>query len=227
MSELLNYINEYADCLSKAAVWENSREPIAPVIDKDGHVAEDNYVYEFYCYISLIVDLMANYEIQFVPGIGNFKHKFPQAAAVKAGKPKFIALKDDIVAFQICAGTRVNCTISSEENHPDISFQLPNASDDPSDTDLISIMDAKYKENHKSNLPKDEVYKFGIIVDLFDLPDKPQIEIKFNKYQHMFGNSLLTNAGAYSNVNDVRLLNKYKVKEVEYFFPGQQFNVLG
>lgn len=228
MKEFISYLSKYTSLLKEGAVWRNSNEILAPVInDKDEGVASDNYIYEFYCYISIIVDLMSKYDIEFVEGTGKFKYKFPQAATEKKGKPRFNALKNGKLEFQICAGTKVSCEFGSEENHPDISFQLPGSSDNPTQDDLIFIMDAKYKEGPKSVLPKSEVYKFGMIVILFNLRTSPAIEVKFTKYNELKGNCLLTNGQSYSNSRDISYLKKFSIKEVESFFPGSTFKVLG
>jgi len=228
MNDFINYIQSYSELLKKCSVWHNSEEIIAPVIGiNDNESAADNYIYEFYCYIKIVEDLRVNYTIKFIEGEGIFKYKFPQAAALKRGKPRFHALQNETLQFQICAGTKINCEIDSEENHPDISFQIPSASDDPTQNELIFIMDAKYKENENSKLPKDEIYKFGQIVDLFDLRKTPLVEIQFSRYQSLKGNCLITNAFSYSDPSDSRLLQKLWIKEVERFSPSSIYKVIG
>jgi hypothetical protein len=227
MSEYIKNIKEYSEILKDCCVWHNSKEILAPVITQGDDAASTTcYVYEFYCYICVVIDLKTNYEISFCEGKGNYKFKFPQAAANKEGKPKFIASKDGKIAFQICAGTKIDCDIDSEENHPDISFQKPHASDKPTSEDLILIMDAKFKEN-KDALPKSEVYKFGLIVDLYDLREMLAEEILFDKFKGFEANCLITNGKAYSNPSDVRLLKKYGMKEIEDFLPNSNFKIIG
>lgn len=226
MSDFISYIKEYADLLSKCSVWHNTKEILAPVVGIDDK-ASDNYIYEFYCYIRIVEDLRINYRIEFVPGEGKFEYKFPQAAAVKKGKPRFHAFKNGNLQFQICAGTKISCEIDSEENHPDISFQIATASEEPTQEDLILIMDAKYKEDNNSRLPKDEVYKFGQIVDLFDLRKVSSMIIEFSMYKEFNKNCLITNGKSYSNASDSRLLSRLHIKEIERFFPRSIFNVIG
>ncbi|MGI4751265.1 MAG: hypothetical protein ACRYFB_11575 [Janthinobacterium lividum] len=100
----------------------------------------------------------------------------------------------------------LSCSIPSEDNHLDISFQIPSASDNPNQDDLIIIMDAKYKENDEGVVPKSEVYKFGVIVDLFDLKTLPRIPIIFNSFKNLLGNCLLTNGHSYTSSAEVALL---------------------
>jgi hypothetical protein len=228
MKEILDNVNEFASCLKEAAVWKTTKEPLASVMDEHGKVAEDNYIYEFYCYLSIITDLMHVYEIRFVEGKGNFMYKFPQAAAIKKDKPRFEAYINGEKQFQICAGTKVGGLFSSEDNHPDISFQLPNATEVPTYNDLICIMDAKYKEGKNAKLPKDEVYKFKAIIDLFALNSSHiKYSIIFTKFLGIFGNALVTNAQSYTDENDTAMIRAYHIKEVENFFPQKKFKIIG
>lgn len=227
MNEFIETIKEYSLLLSECSVWNNSKDILAPIFtNSNTESATDCYIYEFYCYISIIVDLKNNYEITFKEGIGANKYKFPQAAANKSGKPLFYASKDGKIEFQICAGTKIDSVINSEENHPDISFQLPNATDNPTHDDLIIIMDAKFKENGDS-LPKTEIYKFGMIIDLFELKGQPKKDIHFYNYKGFESNCLITNGKAYSDPSNTLFLEKYSIKEIECFFPGKLFKIVG
>jgi hypothetical protein len=67
MINFVNHISSYASLLQKGAVWQNSTEVLAPVLGDDDHKqATKDYIYEFYCYLCIIVDLKANYKIEFV-----------------------------------------------------------------------------------------------------------------------------------------------------------------
>lgn len=228
MNNFISTLKEYSSLLELCSVWQDSKDILAPVFTDAGDpLTADCYIYEFYCYISIIVDLKNNYEIKFMEGKGKTKHKFPQAAANKKDKPKFLAYKNEVLEFQICAGTKIDGMLESEENHPDISFQMPNSSDHPTHEDLIMIMDAKFKENIEESLPKAEVYKFGVIVDLFELRGSLKKSILFSKLKELEANCLITNGKSYSNHSDVKLLKKYSIKEVEKYYPNQNFNVIG
>jgi hypothetical protein len=123
----------------------------------------------------------------------------------------------------------INCDYEREKNHPDISFQLPSASEDHTEKDLIIIMDAKFTEDPKSRLSKTEFYKFGGITDVFDLRDVPKITVNFNKLKDMFGNCLITNGRAYADPTDLKLSKRWAIKEVEGFHPDNKkhINVIG
>jgi len=228
MKDFVTYIRQYSKLLEQGSRWHNTKESIAHVIsDMDKANSTDNYIYEFYCYICIIVDLLKNYEIEFIEGQGDHQFKFPQAAAEKKGKPKFQALQGGVVQFQICAGTKIEGAYSSEQNHPDISFQVANASDYPRREDLIIILDAKFRENPKSKLSKNEVYTFIVNVLLFRLTSKPSLQIELNKLKDFVGNCLITNGLSYSDKSDVSLIVDSNMKEVEKFYPGEKYSVLG
>jgi hypothetical protein len=228
MKDFVDHISKYATLLQKGAVWENTDEILAPVLSEEEKLqATNDYIYEFYCYLCVILDLSSNYKLEFVEGEKEFQYNFPRKAALKKGKPRFHAKEDDQLAFQICAGTRVRCDFDRENNHPDISFQLADATDDPTEQDLIIIMDAKFTEDLSSRLSRTEFYKFGSITDLFNLRGVPKVAIKLKKLKKMFGNCLITNAKAYSDAADIRLLNKWNIKEVENFMPGKTAVIIG
>lgn len=228
MSDFLDYINEYSDLLKKGAKWETDDDPLAPVLSETDAWADD-YIYEFYCYICLVIDLMNNYDLEFIKGVGKSEYKFPRKAALKKGKPRFHALENGELKFQICAGTKINCSIALEEdNNPDISFQKPDASENPNEDDIILIMDAKFKEDPKAVLPKSEVYKFiTISYNLFNLKGAPSVPINFDRFADMLGNCLITNGQSYTPQADISLLKLHNIKEVENFAPKLKHNVLG
>lgn len=229
MNEFLNYINDFSSLLKIGAVWEGTDEPIAPVLADPDAIADD-YIYEFYCYICIVIDLMKNYDISFIKGIGKFEYKFPQKAANKKGKPRFHAAENGVLMFQICAGTKINCTRAiDEDNNPDISFQLANSSDNPSEADIIIIMDAKFKENPEHVLPKAEIYKFiTISYSLFQLTAAPTQKIKFNRFIDMGSNCLITNGKAHTGKKkDLSILTLHNIKEVENFAPKTKHLVIG
>ena len=225
--ELLDHLREYSELLRLGSVWHNSKELLAPIFDDNNVIASENYIYEFYCFISIISDLRKNYILEFVPGTGQFQFKFPQAAATKKGKPKFQAIEKDEPIFQICAGTMIEGRVPSEENHPDISFQKATATDNPTYEDLILIMDAKYRENSKSPLSKDEVYKFGMILTLFALNNSQIADIKFDQLKEFSCNCLITNGKVHNAADDLQILKLFSFKEIVNFAPNSVYSVFG
>jgi len=229
MKDFLNYINDFSTLLKSGAIWHGTDEPLAPVLSDPDALADD-YIYEFYCYICMVIDLMNNYDISFIKGTGKFEYKFPQKAANKKGKPRFHASENNKLQFQICAGTKINCSrASSEDNNPDISFQKADSSDNPNEADIIIIMDAKFKENPNHELPKAEVYKFITIShSLFQLNAPPTLKIKFDRFSDMAANCLITNGKSHSGKkNDLAILSLHNIKEVEGFAPNVKHIVIG
>jgi len=228
MIEFIEHINTYASLLESGAVWQNTTNILAPVIgDEDNKQATTDYIYEFYCFLRIVVDLKVNYIIEFKEGDGIYQYNFPRKAANKKGKPRFHAWENGKLAFQLCAGTMINCEYDREKNHPDISFQLPEASENPSEEDLIIIMDAKFTEDPTAKLSKAEFYKFGGITDVFNLRETPKKAIRFDGFNDMFGNCLITNARSYASSSDLKLSKRWAIKEVENFFPGKKYAVIG
>lgn len=227
MKDFVDHIQQYASLLKKCSIWQNSAEILAPVIGSQSSNVANDYIYEFYCYLCIIVDLSVNYEISFIEGNGTFKFAFPKKAAIKKGKPRFHASNHGKLCFQVCAGTLIRSPYPIENNHPDISFQVASASEDPDQNDLIMIMDAKFSEHPTSKLPKDEVYSFQSIVDLFDLRGARKLQIEFDEYKDLDGNCLLTNARSHSDTTNIALLQKWSIKEVENFYPGKKYKVIG
>lgn len=232
-SELIKNINIYRKALAKAGTWHASKKAIAYVETKDlsnGKNKESSYVYEFYCYISVVYDLIKHYNLVFVRGEGKYKYKFPQAASNKAGKPRFEAYdKSGNKVLQICAGTKVDGKYNSETENPDISIQIGTASDEPTKDDLIIILDAKYQDDFNSRLNKIQVQAFSTKVnDHFELNNRPRPQILFDKLTALDANCLITNAKPHNDNNDL-LIDK-GIREITKFYlndPIDNFDVLG
>lgn len=222
MSKLIDKVNEYRDNLEKASKWHNSQKSIDPVELKDqnkGDKNESSYVYEFYCYISIVYDLMTNYDLTFVLGEGKYEYKFPQAAAPKKGKPRFDAYnkRTKKKELQICAGTLIIGKYGSEKNHPDISLQLGDASDEPTSADVIIMLDAKYQDKFDSKLNKTQVESFAYKVNNhFNMPRPPIQRIEFDNLRDFFGNCLITNVSPHND--DDEMLKGEGIREVTNFF---------
>jgi hypothetical protein len=232
-SELIKNINIYRKALAKAGTWHASKKAIAHVETKDlqkGDNTENSYVYEFYCYISVVFDLIKHYDLKFVQGAGKYKNKFHQAASKKAGKPRFEAYdKNGNKVLQICAGTEVDGKYNSETENPDISIQISTASDEPTKNDLIIILDAKYQDDFDSRLNKTQVQAFSTKVnDHFELNNRARPEILFDKLKALDANCLITNVRPHNDNDD--MLKDKGIREITKFYlndPIDSFDVLG
>jgi hypothetical protein len=219
---MVNEIREYANRLKDAAKWHSSGEAISQ-IQKDN---KKDYVYEIYVYFRVLADLKKNYTLLYCPG-ANDNHYFPKKAGNKRNFPHFEIYEEGSAdpKFQICAGTKVSSPFKSETRAPDISFQKGDASNEPCQEDVLMIFDAKHKLNEDSKLPSDEVDVFIRATQLYKLDEKDLPNILFNELYELKGNCIITNAKAHS-VDDAYVKNN-KIKEVENFKPGRNFNVKG
>ena|GEM_PF-3958504 len=156
------------------------------------------------------------YVLEFVAGTGRHKNAFPKAPADKAGRPRFIVkdFKGNPVC-QVCAGTRV-ADKHGDQRGLDVSIQSPLASNSPVHTDLIAIMDAKYKSDSNVRLTHGEYAGFHHWVEVFDL--RREASPRLLKGSMLEGNCLVTN-GQPSTEATVGLRDGWVV-EVSNFYPG-------
>lgn len=228
--ELLDKINEYVEALAKASVWHGSKESI-PFISELDEDTSQFYIYELYCYIRIVEDLknVEEYQLEYIPGSGDFLHKFPKAPADKGGKPRFHVLnKNGEIIFQVCAGTKVE-GYGGVNFSPDISFQngKEEKGEDPDHNNLIMIHDAKFQQKPGSTLRRDEVFKFAGILQIYHLNLKNNsrsINVKFNKLKGLDGNCLLTNVKGNKDIVDY--LKSVGIKEVVEFCEGKPVQVI-
>lgn len=223
LQELLETINKYAEELAKAGVWLGSKESI-PFLSYIKGEKRAFYLYEFCCYLRIVVDLKENYRLKYIKGKGKFLDKFPKAPANKKGKPRVHAFENEKLVLQVCGGTKVKGRFASENCHPDISFQKGEASEDPSYKDLIMIHDAKFQEKPGSTLRKEEVYKFATIVSIYDLTKKGLTNVKFDRLKGLEGNCLLTNVKGHPQ--SAAFLKSEGIKEVVEFSEGKPVRVI-
>jgi hypothetical protein len=230
IEKLLEKINQYVKKLAEASVWSGSKESIPFVSELDEETSQF-YIYEFYCYIRIVEDLknVEEYQLEYIPGSGEFLHKFPKAPADKKGKPRFNVLnKNEELICHVCAGTKVK-GYGGVNFHPDISFQngKEEEGEDPDYKHLIMIHDAKFQQKPGSTLRKDEVFKFAEIVRIYDLNlnnNSRSINVKFNKLKGLEGNCLLTNVKGHPQI--AVYLKSVGIKEVVEFCEGKPVKVI-
>jgi hypothetical protein len=210
----LQSIDNYGELLQKASVWEsNDKHNIFGFVKK----SEDDFIYEFYCLITIIADLSEVYKVEYIPGAGEHKNCFPKNPAKKKNRPKFLLFKKNETGpfCQVCPGVRISTKYSPKSSAPDISFQKGNASDTPTYNDLLFIVDAKYNipSSKKKKLDIGQLYYFsGMIRDLNIGNAKRKINVKFPKLSYIDHNCLITNEDGcvnnsiYSNSHDLKLI---------------------
>ncbi len=164
-----SYLKDLRDSIEKLSKWERSGRAfgfIESVSNKN-----PDYIYEFYCAMRVLKDLKTNYKIKLVPG--NLGYVFPKKPQEKIDYAKFL-IKDkltDKVLFQFCLGVKVQISSSPATTFgADISFQKSNASDTPDETDMVLIMDAKYKKSKATKLDISTIREFAKCVTDMDVP---------------------------------------------------------
>jgi hypothetical protein len=217
---LHNDLENFGEILGAAATWSGSTEAVNNALDE-----KENYVYEFYCYLRILAALSETHEIELVPGKNDNRNTFPKAPANKVNYPYFL-LKDQKTkkpVAQICAGVKVKTRLEGENHHPDISFQRPFASSEPTWEDLILIMDAKFNTSAE-RLPNSTFREFCTLVRWFNLQKIPTHDINFPiGIIAIEGNCLLTNAEAHKDKTEAWADSN--VKEIEMFIPDRTFVV--
>lgn len=184
-------------------------------------------IYEFWCLMKILVDLTAKYKVDFVSG--NPAEKiFPQAPSLKKGWPYFkIELKSDPNnKYQVCYGTKIKLSLAPNTTiAPDISIQKHDSTDDPDETMVELIMDAKFKYKNTSTLPIDQLHAFMQRVNALQTQNADSLPLLFNSLMDIRANCLVTNGQALTDQEDYCRLNK--IKQVQRFDIGTTYRVIG
>jgi hypothetical protein len=168
MKEYLSKINQIGKHLKNCASWNTSKKSISNI--NSGSDSEKDYVYEFFCYLTILNDLTVNYDLIYYPGAGSTMDIFPRNPANKEGVPFFfITNKKTNDKFQVCAGTFIKSQIS-RFRAPDISFQLEGSHlSDPQYTDVKMIYDTKRKRPTTKNQKLSDSQYSGFTVMIKEL----------------------------------------------------------
>ncbi len=184
-------------------------------------------IYEFWCLMRILVDLNSNYKIDLIQGNPAGKI-FPQAPSLKKGWPYFkIELNSDPTnKYQVCYGTKIKLSLAPNTTiAPDISIQKHDSTDDPDESMVELIIDAKFKYKNTSALPIDQLHSFMQRVTALDTKNADTIPLAFKNLIKIKANCLLTNGQALADQEDYCKLNK--IKQVERFDIATSHNVIG
>lgn len=226
--EILNEINDYADALETAALWHNSKESIDRVSHKQKINNGEDYIYEFYCYVRVLVDLMYHYKVVFKAGTGKNAMNFPQAPCPKKGRPYFMVKDKEtgIDLFQVCAGTQIKTIFPPMQAAPDISFQKPNASDTPDHTEVFAIFDAKFNRGKtKIKVSQGQLSEVTSMIANLQLNTPVVNNIRFKRLAGLTKNCLLTNGKAH--FNNLAYHQHHNLLEIENFTVKAVLTIVG
>lgn len=217
MNPIISALDNYARVLKKASVWQTSKKPIGIIKD----TGDDDFIFEFYCYVRIIVDLKKNYKLKYHPGFGDNKNNFPQSPAHKIGRPYFEMFdKNDKLLYQVCAGTKIKVLHGNKFDAPDISFQEADSpSNKPAAKNVKIIMDAK-----NCNVDKSQFNSFAMMIRNLNTEDAEKEMIKFDKLNAIKGNYLISFGKAYTDDKDY--LKFHKLSEIENFDGKNNFNII-
>jgi hypothetical protein len=183
-------------------------------------------IYEFFCLMKLLTDLHTHYQILLVAGNPAGKI-FPQAPANKKGWPYFkITNKKDGHSYQVCYGTTIKLISSPKTSiAPDISIQVGTSTDDPDESMVELVMDAKFKYKSNQSMPIAQIHAFIQIVSALKTIKASAMTLEFDRLVDLKANCLLTNG---KGLDDHRkYCMDFYIKQVERFDLAGIYNAIG
>lgn len=215
MKQLLRALDQYAKDLKSVSVWKSSRQILGNV--KQG---KDDFIYEFYCYIRIIVDLKSNYNLNYCAGNGIKKNMFPKKPCDKKGRPYFTLLdKKGKGIYQICAGSKIKVKHGNKYDAPDISFQSANATDSPTFSETKLIMDAKY-----CNVSKGQYNDFAMMINNLNTVNAENEKLIFKELSGIKGNCLISFGETYTQ--DLDYIKSHHISAIEHFNQKNKFKII-
>jgi hypothetical protein len=216
MRDYLNKLSTYTKTLKKCSKWIDTNKTVGK-LDLNSVRGKD-YIYELFCYLTILNDLSNNYILEYYPGFGKNQNCFPYAPSKKEGRPFFYLLNKNKDKFlQVCAGTKIKSIIDNNRA-PDISFQNPNADLNlPQYNEILMIFDAKRKrENSNSEKVLESQYSsFAVMIKELGTEEAHLKKIEFKEFVKFNGNCLITNKKACRGIKKANEL--HKLKEIEFF----------
>lgn len=188
-------ISNLRRAIEKLSKWESSGAAFGFI--KTVSNKNPDYIYEFFCAMRVLKDLSVNHLVEITPGTNGFK--FPRKPGNKSDWAYF-EIKDKNtgrVLYQFCLGTTIKISSSPSTTFgADISIQKGHAGYDPDESDIVLIMDAKYKENNSSKLDIGTIREFAACVRDMNVPKGIRGRLVFNSLVRLRANCLFTNGEA-------------------------------
>ena len=223
-------LKKLKEATRKLSTWESSGKVFGhfrKIETKATNKQGADKIYEFYCLMRLLDDLRVHYKIMLRPGTRTNKI-FPESPSPKKGWPYFeIENKTKISnKFQVCYGTNIKLSRAPLTTlAPDISIQKHDSTEDPDESMVELIMDAKFKYDHSDALPIAQLHEFIQRVNSLRTKNASSITLTLNSLINIKANCLLTNGRALIDQHDYCVL--YKIKQVEHFDIGKSHNTVG
>lgn len=215
----------------KLTRWESSGKAFGhyKLLEANAKISEGaDKLYEFFCLLKLLEDLAHNYKIALDPGTITGKI-FPQSPANKSGWPFFQIenKRNPSDAYQVCYGTNIKLSTAPQTTiAPDISIQLENSTDDPDETMVELIMDAKFKFDDSKAISIEQIHAFMQRVYALQTTNASTILLALNSLLSIKSNCLLTNGRGLSAQDQYCRNNN--VKQVAKFdCDGRTMEVIG
>lgn len=208
------------DTTRKLSVWKSTGKCFGhfQILEQlESQKKVQDRIYEFYCLLRVLEDLKKNYKIELINNPKNDK-VFPQAPGKKENYTYFkLSIKSDPSSgFQVCFGTKIALSkVVGKFIAPDISFQILASPLNPTESDVLLIMDPKYKFDSKKSLTTNELEKFMHWVHALQTSNASSEPIDFDELTDLLGNSLLTNGNYIKGQEEY--CKAYFVKQVSNF----------
>jgi len=216
--------------VEKLTKWESSGKAFGHfnvLVEHATHLKGADRLYEFFCFMKILENLSKNYKIILQPGTKSGKI-FPVAPGNKKYWVYFKAEHntDPTNKYQICYGTKIKLRKAPKTSFaPDISIQKYDSTEDPDETMVELIMDAKFKFKNTDTLPIIQLNDFIQRVTALETINADSISLQFSSLLGLKGNCLLTNGNALNGHETYCKI--YKIKQVEKFDTESCYNVVG
>jgi hypothetical protein len=202
-------LTDLKNAIKSLTKWESSGKAFGYIesIDKPS----TNYIYEFYCAMRILEDLSEKQSIQIEAGTEGFV--FPRKPGNKGNWAKFLILKKETneKLFQFCLGSEIKISTSHKTTFgADISLQKADSPNDPNESHVIWIMDAKYKKSKESKLDISTIREFAQCVSDMETPKDISPNLQLNKLSKLNYNCLLTNGECIPEHEQYCINNKLK-----------------
>lgn len=212
-------IEELSMAASSLSKWDSSGECFGYFDSLSA--SKPDRIYEFLCMLKILEDLSHHNTIKIISREKRKNVTFPKTPGKKINYSYFIieCKKDSNKKFQLCLGTEVKLTDAPNSPvSPDFTFQNGDSTEDPDESMIEMIFDAKYKQNDEGKFSVSEIKVFCQIVSDLKVQDAYTKDFRFDKLKDLNSNCLITNGDVfekhekYCMQRNVRQIGKFEIK---------------